>query len=84
MRPADDAIVVDTTEMTPRPPTAITAVVRASSPLITRNESGTDATISAIWAMLPDASFTPTIRGTAESLDTVDTSRFTPVRPGAL
>ena len=49
----------------PRPPTAISGSVSASSPDSTRKSDGTARQISHICVMLPDASLTPTMFGIA-------------------
>src|SRR5436190_3464895 len=58
-----DGISFAATEMMPRPPTAISGSVSASSPERTMKSSGTARQISHICVMLPDASFTPTMFG---------------------
>ena len=75
---------LDATEITPRPPTAITGSAIASSPLSTRKSSGMRAQTSAICIMLPDASFTPMMPGIVASRCNVGTSMFVPARPGTL
>ena len=70
--------------MTPRPPTAISGSVIASSPDSTMKSAGTARQTSHICVMLPDASLTPTMFGIAASRASVDGSMFTPVRPGTL
>jgi hypothetical protein len=77
-------ISFDATEMMPRPPTAISGSVSASSPDSTRNSGGTALATSHICVMFPDASLTPTMFGTSAMRASVATSTFTPVRPGTL
>jgi hypothetical protein len=70
--------------MIPRPPTAISGSVSASSPESTMKSSGTDAQISHIWVTFPEASFTATTLPIAARRTKVTGSTFTPVRPGTL
>src|SRR6266446_4034274 len=49
------------TEMTPRPPTAITGSVRLSSPDRTANSGPQARTTCVTWSRDPDASLTPTM-----------------------
>ncbi len=63
---------------------AISGKVIASSPDRTMNSDGTRWQTSHICEMLPDASFTPTMFGTAASRAMVSGSMLTPVRPGTL
>ena len=74
----------EATEMTPRPPSAISGNVNASSPDSTTKCLGTTRQISAICVMLPDASLTPTMFLSAERRNTVAGSMLQPVRPGTL
>ena len=60
------------------------ARVMLSSPLRTSNPSGLLAMMFWIWAMLPLASFTPTIPGSSASLSMVSTLMLEPVLPGML
>ena len=77
-------ISLDATEMMPRPPTAISGSVSASSPESTMKSSGTARQISHICVTLPDASFTPAMFGSPAIRTSVETSTLTPVRPGTL
>src|SRR5581483_148350 len=82
--PISAGISLDATEITPVPPREITGSVMASSPEKTRKSPGTALNTSAIWLMLPLASFTATIFGISASRASVPGSRFAPVRPGTL
>src|SRR5260221_685322 len=75
---------LEATEITPRPPSAKSGNVMASSPERTTKCSGTRAAMEAICEMFPEASLTPTIVSIADSRFTVAGSIFTPVRPGTL
>ena len=77
-------ISFDATEITPRPPTAISGSVIASSPESTMKSAGTAWQTSHIWLMLPDASLTPTMFGMAARRASVAGSMLQPVRPGTL
>ncbi len=77
-------ISLPATEMMPCPPTAINGSVSASSPESTMKSEGTARTISHICETLPDASLTPMMLGIVARRASVDTSTFTPVRPGTL
>src|SRR5688572_16884632 len=72
------------TEMTPSPPSAITGSVIESSPERTENPCGRSRMMSAIWLMLPDASFTATTLVHFASSSVVRASMLLPVRPGTL
>ena len=84
MRAMSDGISLDDTEMIPRPPTAITGSVSASSPERTTKSFGTELHTSQICDMLPDASLTATIPGTELRRTSVETSTLHPVLPGTL
>ena len=92
LQPGDEVIVpamtfiatFEAVEMTPRPPTASTGSVSASSPESTANASGHCATTSEICAMSPHASFTPTTCSTSASRASVSGRMFEAVRPGML
>ena len=75
---------LETTEMTPTPPRAISGRVIASSPESTAKSSGTAWKMAAIWEMLPDASLTPTTVSISARRASVAGSTFRPVRPGTL
>ena len=77
-------ISFEATEMTPRPPIAISGNVIASSPERTMKSSGSSWQISVIWLMLPEASFTPMMFGSVAMRASVFGSTFTPARPGTL
>src|SRR6266849_1293896 len=77
-------ISFETTEMTPRPPRAMSGSVMASSPERTMNSSGTALRIAAICEMLPEASLMPAMFSILASRFTVAGSMFTPVRPCTL
>ena len=77
-------ISFDDTEIMPRPPTAISGSVNASSPDSTMKSDGTARHTSHICDMLPDASFTPTIFGICDSRTSVDDSTLMPVARGTL
>ena len=77
-------ISFDATEMMPRPPTAISGSVSASSPDSTMKSDGTARQISHICVTLPDASFTPTMFGISARRTSVAGSTLHPVRPGTL
>ena len=70
--------------MIPCPPTAIVGSVNASSPERTRKPAGTALQTAQICDMLPDASLTATMFGTALRRTSVATSTLHPVRPGTL
>ena len=74
-----------TTEIKPRPPSAISGSVIASSPR-KHDETLRHArrARAAICEIFPDASFTPTIFSISARRFTVAGSMFTPVRPGML
>ncbi len=55
-----------------------------SSPHSTAKLYGTCCTTCAIWLMLPEASFTPTMYSISASRFSVAGSTFTPVRPCTL
>ena len=84
MRDISAGISLDTTETTPRPPSAISGKVMASSPDSTTNSSGTRFRMAAICKIFPDASLIPTMLAICASLATVAGSMFTPVRPCTL
>ena len=77
-------ISFDATEMTPRPPIAISGNVSASSPERMMKSEGSSLQTSIIWLMLPEASLTPMMLGIAERRASVAGSTFTPARPGTL
>ena len=68
----------------PRPPSAITGMVTASSPESTVKPDGTSFRMVATCPMLPEASFTPTMFSMAARRAMVAGSTFTPVRPCTL
>jgi hypothetical protein len=73
------------TEMTPRPPTAMSGSVRLSSPDRTEKSGPQFRMTCVIWSSEPDASFTPTML--AQSLTrrtSVSVSTLTAVRPAML
>ena len=73
------------TEMMPSPPTEISGIVQASSPLRTRNPSARSRTIDMICSRFPDASFTPMTFGISRAICSVVADvMLTPVRPGTL
>ena len=74
----------DVVEITPRPPTASSGSVNASSPESTSKSGGHCATTCAIWSMLPDASLTPTTHSICASCASVPGRMFDAVRPGML
>jgi hypothetical protein len=75
---------LETTEITPRPPSAINGSVMASSPESTAKSWGTAWKICDIWEMLPEASLTATTRSSWARRARVAGSTFKPVRPGTL
>ena len=77
-------ISLETTEINPRPPSAMSASAVESSPEKTRKSSGSAVISRAILPKLPEASFRPTIRGISVRRRIVSTSRSEPVRPGTL
>ena len=77
-------ISLEATEITPRPPSAVSGIVMASSPESTMKSAGTSLSTVAIWPMLPLASFTPTMLSILARRASVAGSTLTPVRPCTL
>ena len=74
--------MLPTTEITPRPPIAISGSVRLSSPLSTVRFVA--AMICDAWSSEPVASLTIAMFSSSASRTIVSGSMFLPVRPGML
>ena len=77
-------ISLDATEIMPRPPSAASGMVMASSPESTMKSAGTSLSTVAIWPMLPLASLTATMLSIWARRASVAGSTLTPVRPCTL